>query len=328
MTATPYDWYADLDKTVELEKGWDSYHADPPSRWTMVEAVKLATAAQNGGAPLVKLSPSVVGGIGLTFETWKGTDRVESAKVYVEIRNTETVHVMWGRDALVTDSAAVDDVQIDKVDATAAAYADLISNIAYFFTRNDKWRTRVTNLQEWLNYEDLRRQRFPDTPGDNGSYTKARHDADVSGSLVSLGKMLAEFPHMVVVYACDVNHDALAAATWKLLGPRQGPCDDYRTDVRPCPFTRNVKLAPETGSEDDDCGGAHTHAEGAWASRRLAKVDYDTFIEAYGFKRHEDAEMFRALAPGYDFAFWKKEQTDGRAAEVPAGGAGPGQEGA
>jgi hypothetical protein len=319
VTAKPYDWYADLDALVALEKGWDSYRADPPSRWAFCAATRLAAAAQNAGAPLTRLRPSVVGGIGLAFETWEGTDRVEAANVYVEIRNTETVHAMWCRDALATDKNAVDDVLIEAVEATDSGFADLVERIVKFFADNDHWRTRVTDLQEWLDYVALRRNQFPDTPGDDGSHTKARHDVAVSGRLVSLGKTLAEFPYAVVVFAVNEDHDALAAATWERLGPRQGPCDDYRTAVRPCPFTRAVRLAPDTGGEDDDCGGAHTHADGAWASVTFGKVDYDAFIEAYCFKKYEDAEAFRAFAPGYDVTFWEKEQNSGRPVEVPPG---------
>lgn len=286
---TPDQWSYRLRHCESLIKGWDSYSADPPTPEVITAAKEFLSLVTEKGAPLAKLNPSVVGGVGFTFRLPDN-----AAKVYAEFRNTGTLCAAFdtGRPKDDDDDGGV----TNPVQPSPEVYADLVHRITQFLTSIDRFRTRVTEFQEYLDHEAARRTHFKE----DGPYTPAHHDRDVAQTVGYKDKYLAEFPHMVVVAACDLHHDGLAAAVWDKIGPRRGPCESFRTEVEPCPFKRGSKLPPETGSDDDDPGGAHTHAEGAWTTLCLLKYDYDTFFVAYFFENEADAAMFRALAPNFE----------------------------
>lgn len=72
----------------DLKKGWDSYDADPPTNGAVQGAKDFILASVWLPLPIVTVNPSVVGGIGITYERGKRT-------VYVEFRNTGSCHVAY-----------------------------------------------------------------------------------------------------------------------------------------------------------------------------------------------------------------------------------------
>jgi hypothetical protein len=71
-----------------LERGWNGYDAPPPAEKAMITAKNLiATMLDEGLAPN-RVTPSVVGGIGIT-------KRYEDRKVYFEIQNDGKVYALF-----------------------------------------------------------------------------------------------------------------------------------------------------------------------------------------------------------------------------------------
>jgi hypothetical protein len=68
----------DLDKFAKLEKGWDSYSADPPTNKCISSAKEILSKLSRQPD---RVSPSVIGGIGMIWRLNK-TD-----KIYLELYN-------------------------------------------------------------------------------------------------------------------------------------------------------------------------------------------------------------------------------------------------
>jgi hypothetical protein len=122
LTVVPKDawqkWRDKIESMKTLQDGWDSYRAPAPSGDSITQAtVFLDELAKSASAPS-RLAPSVVGGVGFTF---KRADR----KVYVEFRNTGSVH------ALFSDGAS--DPVVEKVQMDSTGYADLMIRIKRYF---------------------------------------------------------------------------------------------------------------------------------------------------------------------------------------------------
>ncbi len=115
--APPIDWQKSrdrIDSFKALKDGWDGYRAPAPSADAVSQAkFFLEEAAKSKFAPS-RLAPAVVGGVGFTF---KLADR----KVYVEFRNSGSVH------ALLSDGLS--DPVVEKVQADHSGYADLMLRI-------------------------------------------------------------------------------------------------------------------------------------------------------------------------------------------------------
>jgi hypothetical protein len=75
--------------------------------------VFVEETAKSENAPS-RLAPSVVGGVGVTFKR-------ENLKVYVEFRNTGTVHALF--------SDGIGEPIVEKIQMTRVAYADLMARI-------------------------------------------------------------------------------------------------------------------------------------------------------------------------------------------------------
>lgn len=110
-------WREALQSAQALEKGWDSYVADPPNRVAAKNAESFLIVSENGSVKPTVVNPSVVGGIGITF-------RGENRTAYVEFRNTGTCHV-----AFLNEPSALSVVRVIQ---TKKNYADLLDTIGKY----------------------------------------------------------------------------------------------------------------------------------------------------------------------------------------------------
>ncbi len=81
-----------LAKCVGLEHGWDSYDAEPPSGWAVSNAEEFLRVSEKAGLFPSHVSPSVVGGVGITFR------HSFRRHAYVEFENDETASVLYSFD--------------------------------------------------------------------------------------------------------------------------------------------------------------------------------------------------------------------------------------
>lgn len=109
-------WLAKLATFATLEPGWDSYKASPPSAETISAASSFLTAIRTIGMSPTGLTPSVVGGVGFTFE--KGP-----REVYVEFRNTGNAH------AAFLDNASESEPEVIKVQQDTTGYTELMGKV-------------------------------------------------------------------------------------------------------------------------------------------------------------------------------------------------------
>jgi len=107
-----------IDSLKTLADGWDCYRAPAPSAESITRASNFLEEAAKSDNVLSRLAPSVVGGVGFTF---KHANR----KVYVEFRNTGSVH------ALLSDG--VSEPVVENVQPNQSAYADLMLRIKGYF---------------------------------------------------------------------------------------------------------------------------------------------------------------------------------------------------
>jgi hypothetical protein len=107
-------WRQKVESLKTLADGWDSYRAPAPSPESITRATLFLEEAAKSDSVLSRLAPSVVGGVGFTF---KHANR----KVYVEFRNTGSVH------ALLSDG--VSEPIVEHVQPNQSAYADLMLRI-------------------------------------------------------------------------------------------------------------------------------------------------------------------------------------------------------
>ncbi len=56
-----------LESCRNLEVGWDSYSAEPPSSLAISKATEFLKFAQLAGVEPVKADPSVIGGVGISY---------------------------------------------------------------------------------------------------------------------------------------------------------------------------------------------------------------------------------------------------------------------
>jgi hypothetical protein len=107
-------WRRKIESMKTLVDGWDSYRAPAPSAESITRATLFLEEAAKSDNVLSRLAPSVIGGVGFTF---KHANR----KVYVEFRNTGSVH------ALLSDN--VSEPVVENVQPNQSAYADLVPRI-------------------------------------------------------------------------------------------------------------------------------------------------------------------------------------------------------
>jgi hypothetical protein len=116
FTRGPWDKFETrLDSFTILEKGWDSYNAEPPSAKVIQVAREFLEFLRSRFKPPTKVSPSVVGGVAFTF-------RHNERSVYVEFRNTGNVHAAF-------DGPSESDPLVVKVRPDPPGYISLIAKV-------------------------------------------------------------------------------------------------------------------------------------------------------------------------------------------------------
>jgi len=96
-----------------LERGWDSYDAEPPTQAVVERSVGFDWYIRQFGLSPRCVNPSVVGGVGFTFGK-------RPNYVYVEFRNTGSMH------AAFTSNGKTHVVAVQQDEA---GYADLMAKI-------------------------------------------------------------------------------------------------------------------------------------------------------------------------------------------------------
>src|SRR5262245_29066699 len=80
VTDDRQSWHARLSSFLSLEKGWNGYAASPPGDIAVNNALQFLDALPVEELKPARLSPSAVGGVGMTF-------RRAERKAYVEFYN-------------------------------------------------------------------------------------------------------------------------------------------------------------------------------------------------------------------------------------------------
>ncbi len=101
-----------------LNKGWDGYTADPPSQTAISQARLFFSLAKRTD---VKIKPSIVGGIGVTFKN-------DTKKCYVEFGNSGYVYAMF--------MEAEQEPAIFSVNVSVKDFKQLINDVQDFLTEN------------------------------------------------------------------------------------------------------------------------------------------------------------------------------------------------
>jgi hypothetical protein len=99
---------------VDLADGWDSYRAPAPQSVAVSQAECFLNQLSQADILPSRLSPSVVGGIGVTF-------REGQRKSYVEFYNNGTVCVLF--------SDGESEPRTQQVESTQGGYASLLAEI-------------------------------------------------------------------------------------------------------------------------------------------------------------------------------------------------------
>lgn len=98
---------------ASLERGWDSYDAEPPTQDVVNKAVGFDWYLRQFGLSPRCVNPSVVGGIGFTFGK-------RPNYVYVEVRNTGSMNAAF---------TANGKTHVIAVRQDETGYADLVAKI-------------------------------------------------------------------------------------------------------------------------------------------------------------------------------------------------------
>jgi hypothetical protein len=115
----PDHWSRRITRCETLVDGWDSYDAKPPTPEVITAARQLLAVVLAKKAPIDRLNPSVVGGIGFTFRL-----TAEAHHVYVEFRNTGTCHALY-HDPKGDQTEA----PVHKIETTQAGYEKLVDDL-------------------------------------------------------------------------------------------------------------------------------------------------------------------------------------------------------
>lgn len=110
-----------LNSFVNLRRGWDSYDAPVPSIKSINKARDFTRDAVQSGIKPSRVAPSVVGGVGIT---WQRGDR----RVYMEFLNTNQIGLLFedfSKDESESEAIIVD---VLKYDFDAGAVAQQIKN--------------------------------------------------------------------------------------------------------------------------------------------------------------------------------------------------------
>jgi hypothetical protein len=102
------DWQAKLDAMLELEPGWNGYDAPTPTHEAVETASYMIMATYQGKEFLNRVSPSVNGGVGITF---KNPDAKEYRKVYLEIDQGGETAAMFVADGKINTIHVQDDFE-------------------------------------------------------------------------------------------------------------------------------------------------------------------------------------------------------------------------
>lgn len=119
--ASNWDWYLEAKHTLKtagrLKRGWNSYHAEPPSQSALAYSHEFLNGLHDTHCPPAGVRPSAVGGVGFTF---LGAGK----EVYVEILNSGKCFA-----AIMSDDKPPDDLQSIEVTCTTDGFAELIETI-------------------------------------------------------------------------------------------------------------------------------------------------------------------------------------------------------
>lgn len=107
-------WLAKLDSLSSQPADWPSEAGPFPTRQVLDQVRSFLTILRSQAESPSRLSPSVVGGIGVTF-------RKADRKAYVEFNNTGSVHVLF--------SDGVADPIVEKVAPEVVGYSQVIAKI-------------------------------------------------------------------------------------------------------------------------------------------------------------------------------------------------------
>lgn len=107
-------WDVKLQKLRAKPEGWDPTCGPLPSEDAIANAAAFLTVFRQANLEPSRLSATVVGGVGITFKR-------DARKVYVEFRNTGTVH------ALYSDGSS--DPRVEKVPPDNKGYSELLPRI-------------------------------------------------------------------------------------------------------------------------------------------------------------------------------------------------------
>lgn len=70
-----------------LQKGWDSYDAEPPSKSSIDRAKSFVLKCVGAKLPIVAVNPTIVGGVAIKFKK-------KSYRGFIEVLNTGTINVV------------------------------------------------------------------------------------------------------------------------------------------------------------------------------------------------------------------------------------------
>ena len=118
----PKEHEARLNRMAGMEKGWDSYRADPPSAVAIANAREFVRSAVKAGLPPDKVNPSAMGGVGVTFRRRKNDDEM----VFVEFYNPGHAHALFA-------VGGVEHMHTQPVPTTPDGYRYLLSLVDFFF---------------------------------------------------------------------------------------------------------------------------------------------------------------------------------------------------
>lgn len=130
----PAYWAYKITFCETLVAGWDSYNAEPPTPEVIAAAREFLTVVLAKDAPISRLNPSVVGGIGFTFRVAVDPDATkrDAPSAYVEFRNTGTCHALYAdptKDAMAAP--------VEKVEMTPEGYEKLLTDVALFLNSRE-----------------------------------------------------------------------------------------------------------------------------------------------------------------------------------------------
>ena len=111
---TELSWREKIEALKNLADGWDSYRAPAPSSDSIAQASVFLEEVAKSTNVLTRLAPSVVGGVGFTFKR-------NNRKVYVEFRNTASVHALY--------SDGTSDPVVEKLQSDRTAYVELMAKV-------------------------------------------------------------------------------------------------------------------------------------------------------------------------------------------------------